>query len=735
MPRNKSKQILALDIGTRTIMGVVMELTDRGFRLRAAELYEHKQRAMFDGQVHNIAAVADGVLRVKTALERRCKRKFQQAAVAAAGRSLKMAIGQVQHTRSNLSAVVYEEIRALELEALRSAQATLAQREGESMAAGLFCVCYSCSQYLLEGEPISELEGQFGREIGVELVATFLPRVVVTSLFAVLEQAGLEPASLTLEPIAALQLCVPASMRQLNLALVDIGAGTADIALVRKGHVFAYAMAPVAGDEITDALCEQYLLDFDTGETIKRQLNYTDTVNFTDILGQEHQLASADIIAALQPSIQQVATRIAAEILPLNGGPPNAVLLVGGGSLTPGLPQAIARALELPESRVGIRTRETIRNVTGQSRKLFGPQGITPIGIAAAAFGDGPLQFVDVSVNGQPIPLWQGSGQTVADALLATGGSWTRLFGRPGLALTVEVNGELKVIPGKRGQPPVILINKQPADLDTPLNPGDKVEFTPGADGQPAQAKIRDLIPDNKHIYVNQQKIPFAPSILINNKPANLDTNVPDRAKITLSWQRPVKEILEIAGVPPTALWQQEISYLLGGQSFCLSYSPCQVRLDNHPCCLLDPVRPGARLNYCLDTSPPTVASALQGHVTLQAPVTVTVNGEQISLPESNTKVLVNGRPAKLQDRLVPESEITLIPGRNEFIVSDLFTLIDIKQSVRPGTTLQITVNGNKANFATPLQSGDQVALNWEPIVNGSKGGDDNGCSQDTSGS
>ncbi len=96
----------------------------------------------------------------------------------------------------------------------------------------------------------------------MELIATFLPRVVVTGLFAVLQKAGLEPASLTLEPIAALEICVPPSgMRQLNLALVDIGAGTADIALVRRGRVFAYAMAPVAGDEITDTLCRQYLLD------------------------------------------------------------------------------------------------------------------------------------------------------------------------------------------------------------------------------------------------------------------------------------------------------------------------------------------------------------------------------------------------------------------------------------------------------------------------------------------
>ena len=38
-------------------------------------------------------------------------------------------------------------------------------------------------------------------------------------------------ASLTLEPIAAIQTVVPSTMRMLNIALVDIGAGTSDIAI------------------------------------------------------------------------------------------------------------------------------------------------------------------------------------------------------------------------------------------------------------------------------------------------------------------------------------------------------------------------------------------------------------------------------------------------------------------------------------------------------------------------
>ncbi len=90
------------------------------------------------------------------------------------------------------------------------------------------------------------------------------------------------------------------------------------------------------------------------------------------------------------------------------------------------------------------------------------------MGIAVTAFGETPLHFVDVTVNGHQIPLWQGAGETVADALLVADGSWTHLFGRPGLALTVEVNGQLKIVPGQQGKAPKILVNQKAASWIPP---------------------------------------------------------------------------------------------------------------------------------------------------------------------------------------------------------------------------------------------------------------------------
>ena len=110
---------------------------------------------------------------------------------------------------------------------------------------------------------------------------------MVESLYTTMNKIGLEVASLTLEPIAAINAAIPENIRLLNLVLVDIGAGTSDIAACTGGSVTGYTMATMAGDEITETIMKQYLVDFSTAEAIKVQLEEKEEICFSDILGME----------------------------------------------------------------------------------------------------------------------------------------------------------------------------------------------------------------------------------------------------------------------------------------------------------------------------------------------------------------------------------------------------------------------------------------------------------------
>ncbi|MDD3023054.1 MAG: pilus assembly protein PilM, partial [Syntrophomonadaceae bacterium] len=376
------KQIFALDIGTRKIIGLLMQKNESGYEIMASEMIEHSTRAMMDGQIHDVEAVASTILAIKNKIEEQLHIKLETAAVAAAGRALKTAVGIISKKRAVLDEVSREEVRALEIEAVHQAQYLLGQEEIKSKDRNnYFCVGYSVISYQLEDQEIINLVGQVGSEIGVKLIATFLPRVVVDSLFSSLKRVGLDIYSLTLEPIAALAITIPPGMRLLNLALVDIGAGTSDIAVVKNGNIFAYAMVPMGGDRLTELLAGRYLLDFNHAESIKRQLSSREEVEIRDVLGNQARLDSSELIKDLNPGIEQLVDEISRNILELNQKTPDAVICVGGGSMTPTLTAILADKLALPKNRVGIKTPESFENLKIEVDYLKGPQGVTPLGI------------------------------------------------------------------------------------------------------------------------------------------------------------------------------------------------------------------------------------------------------------------------------------------------------------------------------------------------------------------
>ncbi|MCK9905964.1 hypothetical protein MXD63_38990, partial [Frankia sp. Cpl3] len=161
-------------------------------------------------------------------------------------------------------------------------------------------------------------------------------------------------------------------------------------------------------------------------------------------------------------------------ILELNGKAPQAVMLIGGGSLTPKLTEKVAGMLELPPARVAVRGADAMQQFIGNHPLINGPEFVTPAGIAVAAQRH-PIRYVTVDVNEVPIRIFDLRKMTLGDAVIAAGIDIRRLYGRPGLAMTVTINGRLKIIPGGHGTAPQIVRNGEAAVLDTPINDSDVI--------------------------------------------------------------------------------------------------------------------------------------------------------------------------------------------------------------------------------------------------------------------
>jgi len=705
------RQVFALDVGTRTVTGVVLEKDQSKVRVMAAKTLEHETRAMYDGQIHDVEAVALLISRIKQELEDELKTCLDRAAVAAAGRALRTATGVVEKQRDFLREFTREEVHALEIEAVQQAQEEVMSAQGDELGQGYFCVGYSVVNYHLEGQVIASLVGQVGSQVRVEVIATFLPRVVVDSLLSALRKAGLEMASLTLEPIAAMSVAIPPRMRLLNLALVDVGAGTSDIAVVKNGTIVAYGMVPVGGDEITEQIAEEYLLDFDTAELLKCRLRQEEEVEFEDILGNPLRMKSSEVIKAIRGAVRDLAVKVSHEILALNQKVPDAVICVGGGSLTPGFLQELANCLELPANRVGIRTREAITEIEGEFPALQGPQGVTPLGIGYKALEDRPLPFITVTVNQREVPVWGLKETTVATALLSAGINLHHLYGKPGLGLTVEINGVVKSIKGGAGGTPAIRVDGNPAGLDTVIHEGAVIEFVRGQDGSDARCTVRDIIRElSGSVLVNGAKMNIAPAVSVNGRPAELDDPVPDRARITCTPQNSLRDILKKAGVSEEYLMEKTYRIRWGDEVSEVRWLPCQVLVNGRPAPLDEKVNFGSEVEYELRSGAPKYSEILP-----RVPVhtmRLTVNGKTVELPCRQWSIRANGRAVSLDEFATEGEEIEVRESAEGLILSDVLGYVELSRVGRG--QLVIRVDGEKAGFTTPVFEGSEIEIFWD---------------------
>ncbi|MDK2939197.1 MAG: hypothetical protein PWQ51_1361 [Methanolobus sp.] len=700
----------ALDIGTRTVVGLVTE--DGNLNIKAACVHEHNERSMQDGQIHDVEKVAKVVDEVRKDLEKETGCKLSKVAVAVAGRALKTSKVKVS-VEMPYREISREDISELEFEAVARAGNQLGNDKGFN------CVGYSVVHYELDGERISNIIGQKGSSVTVEVLATFLPEAVISSMFAVLDRCGLEASSVTLEPIAALNVAIPSDMRKLNIALVDIGAGTSDIAITDNGTVIGYGMVPEAGDEITDFICDYYLVDFKKGENIKRSLTSKDKIELEDIFGVITEVPVSQVISDIEHEVEKLAMHIAEEILTINEKVPRAVALVGGGSQTAGLREHLSKHLDIPVQRIGSRLPKQIEGLADNTGIVTGADMITPLGIARMAILDEGIEFIDLTVNGLEIHLMDINGLSVMDALVAA--KVKRLYPRPGMGLSLTVNSELRTIEGDTGEHATILHNGKKASLGDPVHKGSVIDFTAPVDGKDAKLKVRDLIKMQGlkvafNINVNYNEIEIGPFVTINGKKVSFEETIPDRADIKIRAPN-LEDVLEMefgqnelekisVVINNTVQYFDRINHTfkLNGNSVDrdkLSQHP----VNDNDIILIDKSKFDYRIENIL--SKPEEGKK----------ISVLLNGNEIVFDGSMPQITLNGKRASLSDKIDDGDNIKLKMGDDaDPILSDLFEFMDIKKEELVGKRMRLLVNNVPARFTTPLRDGNNVTIEFAEV-------------------
>ncbi|MEE1027722.1 MAG: cell division FtsA domain-containing protein, partial [Agathobacter sp.] len=485
--------VFGLDIGTRNIVGTVGYRTeDEEFIVTAQYIKQHETRAMLDGQIHDIGRVGRTIAAVKAELEKQTGQPLTDVCIAAAGRVLKTVTTHVEYEYAEESVVTGEDIHTLNLLGIEKAQEELKANNDTNYK--FYCVGYSVVKYYLNDEVFISLEDHKANKIGEDIIVTFLPEDVVDGLYSAVGHAGLTVANMTLEPIAAINVAIPENFRMLNIALVDVGAGTSDISITRDGSIIAYGMIPYAGDELTEVLVQHYLVDFKTAENMKLESTRAKEVVYKDIMSIEHKIPSSDIWKIVEPVVEKITTAVSDKIKELNGDKTvSACFVVGGGGKVHGFTEMLAKKLELPEERVALRGEEVLGDVEFQQDDIEkDPLLVTPIGICLNYY-EQKNNFIMVKFNGERLKLYDNNRLTIVDAALQAGFPNDQLFPKRGMPINFTVNGASKIVRGEAGEAAVVTMNGQPAHINTPLEPNSEITIEPSTAGMAATYKLGQL--------------------------------------------------------------------------------------------------------------------------------------------------------------------------------------------------------------------------------------------------
>ena len=737
--------VFGLDIGTRNVVGTVgYQTDDKEFVVTAQYVREHETRAMLDGQIHDIGRVAKTIKEVKDELEKQTGQPLEEVCIAAAGRVLKTVTTHVEYEYAQESVVTGEDVHTLDLLGIEKAQEAL--KEVNDTSYKFYCVGYSTVKFFLNDEVFISLEGHKANKIGEDIIVTFLPEDVVDGLYAAVGQAGLSVANMTLEPIAAINVAIPENYRMLNIALVDVGAGTSDISITRDGSIIAYGMIPHAGDELTEVIVQHFLVDFNMAESIKLQSTTSDTVTYKDIMSIEHTIPAQDVWDVAAPVVDNIAQEVSTKIRELNGDKTvSACFVVGGGGKIHGFTEKLAEDLDLPEERVALRGEEVLGDVTFEQEDIKkDPLLVTPIGICLNYY-DQRNNFIMVRFNGERIKLYDNNRLTIVDAALQAGFSNDELFPKRGTPINFTVNGVARLVRGEAGDGAVVTMNGKPASINTPLEPNSEIVIEPSTAGEAAVYKISQLDEYNHSVItfvINGRKVSCPRFVQVNGRLEPEDYSIRENDVIETRNYYTVRQIAQfmdlVIDTDQMIFVNNEEADLdtLVYENFSVEWKTDEygvARIDNN--------------NYNdtqeSDSDDASVLAEQDANST-ESDNTVTRTSEQMMnqvLDELHDEFAKEAEASAVPENELPENElpkndiqeeiheenssentVTVIvngepvelSGKDTYIFVDIFTHISFDLQAGKGRAIATVINGRDAQFSEELHEGDKIELYWK---------------------
>lgn len=723
--------VFGLDIGTRNVVGSVGYKEGKEFRVVAHSVKEHQTRAMLDGQIHDIARVGATIAEIKNDLEEQLGETLKDVCIAAAGRVLKTITTTVEHVFPEETIVEGEHVHTLDLLGIEHAQEILEEENDTNYK--FYCVGYSVVRYFLNDEMFTNLEGHKANKISEEIIVTFLPEDVVDGLYSAVGIADLTVANMTLEPIAAINVAIPENFRMLNIALVDVGAGTSDISITKDGSIIAYGMIPHAGDELTELIVQKYLVDFNTAEQIKLDSTSKEKIEFQDIMGIPHMILAKEIWELTEPAVAKITSEVAEKIKELNGNKSvSACFVVGGGGKIHGFTEHLAEYLDLIKERVALRGEEVLQLVTFEQDVKKDPLLVTPIGICLNYYSQ-KNNFIMVRFNGERLKLYDNNHLTIVDAALAAGFLNENLFPKRGKEINFTFDGKQRIIRGEAGESAVITVNGKRVSLNAALEPNSDIVMQPSTAGEDAICTLSMLDEYNQEnivFFVNKKMITCPRFMEVNGELKLPSYEIKQEDAISTRNFYTVEQIAEFMDVKI----KEDSEILVNNRIADVKehvYENFEVEWVIQDPSLL-PEEDFDENDERKKASEPSQTKEQEQAKRQEKSKVIADKIEQENLKDITSfgkdKITNLNHLHEKQVQQQSETEVSKdtslnvvvngatihLEGKDEYVFVDIFDYINFDLSAGKGRAIATTVNQKEASYTQVLSGGDQIQVYWK---------------------
>ena len=258
----KNQIITGLDLGTKSIKILAVEESSRSQELELLGQGEFPAFGIRRGAVVNVEEVSRCIQEVASQLQQEIGRKIEDIYINVSGNHIYCAPSQGTVVVSRADQKISEE----------DVKRVIQDAQAFSLPSNREIMDVYPLEFIVDGQGgiKTPLEMQGVRlEAKVLALCGFSP--YLKNLTSSVLDAGFQILDITPSSLASARACLTPRQKELGACLIDMGAGTTDLAVYEEGDLIHFAVFPIGSDHITNDIAVGLRTDVDIAEKIKKE--------------------------------------------------------------------------------------------------------------------------------------------------------------------------------------------------------------------------------------------------------------------------------------------------------------------------------------------------------------------------------------------------------------------------------------------------------------------------------